>query len=77
MARDGSEEDMPRSEIMVLLFCACMRYGEDGMASRRVTWVTGEYDVLSTEEAYAAVANHRRECRLQPDLVAALGVGPE
>ena len=36
-----------------------------------VNWRDGEYDVLSTEEVYAAVAGHRRVCRLQPDLLSA------
>ena len=55
---------------MVLLFCECMRSGETGMSSRRVTWMTGEYDTLSVEETYAAVANHRSACTLQRDLYA-------
>ena len=70
MARDGSEPEIPRDEIMVLLFCACMRDGEDGLSSRRVTWRTGEYDVLDTEQTYVEIARHRGACELQPDLFA-------
>jgi len=70
VARSGNVDDIPRHEVMVLLFCECMRRGDEGTASRRVTWRTGEYDVLSTEEVYAAVAGHRSACLLQRDLFA-------
>ena len=59
----------------VLLFCECMREGEDmegaapDVAARTPDWFAGEYDVLSTEAVYVEVARHRGACRLQPDLV--------
>jgi hypothetical protein len=53
-------------------FCECMHAPDyDGgkpMGSVTLTWRDGEYDVLSSETVYAAVANHRRECRLQADM---------
>jgi hypothetical protein len=61
--------------IAVLLFCECMRVGEDNetadpsIIQRMPGWYEGEYDVMSTEETYAAVAGHRKTCRLQPDLL--------
>jgi hypothetical protein len=73
VARTGDEEPAPDvlpGNVVVLLFCECMRRGEDGLASWRVRWGTGEYDVLSTEEVYAEVAGHRRVCQLQADLFA-------
>ena len=62
----------------VVPFCQCMHkpdyeggkpMGKDDDGT--VNWRDGEYDVLSTEEVYAAVAGHRRVCRLQPDLLSA------
>ena len=72
MARTADEVPIRQTweDIIVLLFCECMRRGEEGSSSRRVTWRTGEYDVLSTEEVYVAVAGHRAVCALQPDLLA-------
>lgn len=32
-------------------------------------WASGEYDVLDTEAVYVAVAEHRKVCTLQADLV--------
>jgi hypothetical protein len=59
--------------IGVLPFCACfIEVGEAGEVQKTIgpvlTWLTGEYDALSTEEIYVAVAEHRRVCRLQLDL---------
>ena len=57
----------------VLPFCECFLEGEGREVQKSIGpflgWRAAEYDVLSTEEVYAAVAGHRRECRLQPDLL--------
>ena len=61
--------------VRVIPFCECfhkpdyeggrpMGKDDDGM----LWWRPHEYDVLSTEEVYAAVAGHRKACELQPDL---------
>ena len=68
MARDGWDQDERPDSIVVLLFCACMRRGESGLSSRRVTWRIGEYDVLDTEQTYVEIARHRGACELQPDM---------
>ena len=56
-------------------FCPCMHApdyeGGQPMGEVALAWRDGEYDVLSTEEVYVAVAGHRRVCQLQPDLLGA------
>ncbi len=69
MVRDDLQEARAGA-IGAVLFCACMRYGEVGESSRLVGWYEGEYDVLSSEEVYVAVAAHRTACGLQRDLFA-------
>jgi hypothetical protein len=64
--------------IGVIPFCECFHRpdyegghplgkNDDGTLS----WKPDECIVLSTEETYAAVANHRRACQLQPELIRA------
>jgi hypothetical protein len=59
----------------VLPFCDCFLEGEGREVQKTIGpflgWRVGEYDVLSTLETYAVIARHRRECRLQPDLLEA------
>ena len=61
-------------KVDVVPFCQCMHAPdyEGGRPGGSVTlaWRDGEYDVLSTEQTYTAVAGHRRACELQPDLLA-------
>ena len=64
-----------QAEIGVLPFCPCLRNGEDtesqyySTLDTPIRWRAGEYDVMSTEEVYVAVAGHRAVCQIQPDLV--------
>ena len=55
----------------MLPFCACFIEEvelQKQMGRPLLNWRDGEYDVLSSEEVYVAVAHHRGECRLQPVL---------
>ena len=56
--------------VEVVLFCACMLDEGASTFPRLLTWCVGEYDVLSTEQTYAVVANHRKDCALTRDLFA-------
>ena len=61
-------------QVELVPFCPCMHApdyeGGQPMGSVTLAWRDGEYDVLSTEAVYVAVAAHRSTCRLQPDLLA-------
>ena len=58
----------------MLLFCECMRVGEDmetddpTIAHRIPGWTAGEYDVLSADEMYAVIAEHKTRCGTKPTL---------
>ena len=60
--------------VNLIPFCPCMHQpdyagGKPG-GQEELSWRAEEYDVLSTEEVYATVAEHRAVCTLQPDLFA-------
>ena len=64
--------------VRLVPFCSCMHLSDyeggtsigDPNYDATLSWRDGEYDVLSTEAVYVAVAAHRSTCRLQPDLLA-------
>lgn len=43
--------------------------GGKPMGERHLGWDRNEYEVLDMEQVYCAVSEHRRRCRLQPDLL--------
>ena len=64
------------TNLTVIPFCECFHKpdyeggrplgkDDDGV----LTWGAHECDVLDSEQVYAVVAGHRRECRLQPELL--------
>jgi hypothetical protein len=56
----------------VVPFCECMHRadyeGGKPLGECTLAWRFGEFDVLDSEDVYVAVAGHRTECLLAPEL---------